>query len=95
MKKEILVTGEFRHSKREKPTVLYDEILQHLSEFGDLLFGTVSKSAIFKAVQHRLPSGELKLKEGRVYCTGKILCGKYYVHTTLSGSSLPKRSVQD
>ena len=57
------LTGEFKHSKREKLTILYDEILQHLSQFGDLLFGTVSKSAIFKEVQHRLPSGEFMLKK--------------------------------
>ena len=49
--------------KREKPTISYDEVLQHLYEFGDLPFGTVSKSAISKAVQHRLPSGKFTLKK--------------------------------
>ena len=49
--------------KREKLTISYDVVLQHLYEFGDLPFGTVSKSAISQAVQHRLPSGKFTLKK--------------------------------
>lgn len=53
--------------KREKPTISYDEILEQLYEFGDLPFGTVSKSTLSKAVRRRLPGGEFTLKKlGRI-----------------------------
>lgn len=53
--------------KREKPTISYDEILEQLYEFGDLPFGTVSKSTLSKAVRGRHPGGEFTLKKlGRI-----------------------------
>ena len=49
--------------KREKPSISYEEILEKLYKFGDLPYGTVSKSALLNAVRRRLPSGEFTLKK--------------------------------
>ena len=44
--------------KQQKPSITYDEIIQQLYEFGDLPYGTISKTALSEAVRHRLPSGK-------------------------------------
>lgn len=44
--------------KQQKPSITYDEIIQQLYEFGDLPYGTTSKTALSEAVRHRLPSGK-------------------------------------
>ena len=49
--------------KRDKLSISYEEILEKLYEFGDLPYGTVSKSALSNAVRRRLPSGEFTLKK--------------------------------
>ena len=49
--------------KRAKPSIIYDEILYKLYEYGDLPFESVSKSTISNAVRRRLPSWEFTLKK--------------------------------
>ena len=44
--------------KQQRPSITYDEIIQQLYEFGDLPYGTISKTALSEAVRHRLPSGK-------------------------------------
>ena len=44
---------------RENPYLaIRCEIIQQLYEFGDLPYGTISKTALSEAVRHRLPSGK-------------------------------------
>ena len=68
--------------KREKPTISYDEILEQLYEFGDLPFGTVSKSTLSKV--HSASRRRIYVKENRAYCTGKIHGARYGIYATIS-----------
>ena len=61
--------------KRKKPSISYEEFLEKLYEFGDLPYGTVSKSTLSNAARRRLPSGQFTLKK-----IGGIAQERFTVH---------------